>query len=159
VSYAGVSSVLLQLENTPLVAFTVSFLAAFFAILSYRKIPNIEIASRISLPFNVVLIRAATAIGIVLLVTYFAATISPNWSGLFASFLIAILPVLLIIHHTYSANQTWPIIKNYPVGMGGQVSFGLSCYYLYPLIGVKLGTLVALGAALLYLATVALVIA
>jgi hypothetical protein len=64
---------------------------------------------------------------------------------------MTMLPTLLIVHHTYGAPSTHAMIRNIPLGVGSIVVYILAVSVAFPVLGVTLGTLASLAAAMVYL--------
>ncbi len=146
------------LPQKPELMITSTLVACVCAMILFRKIPNLVVQSKVKLSLKVLSIRAVIAVLIVLLITGFAASLGPQWSGLFASFPITLFPLLIIIHNTYSEGHAWSIIKNFPVGMGSLIIYGICASIYYPLYGINLGTIISMLIAVLYLAIIGKII-
>mgnify|MGYP001051802222 FL=1 len=66
---------------------------------------------------------------------------------------------MLIVHITYDKAHVHTIIKNFPLGIGSLIAYGISVSYLYPAWGVGWGTLAAFGIATVYLLVYGAVVA
>ena len=93
---------------------------------------------------------AALAAAIVLAITEAADFIGPEWSGLLVGFPVTLFPVLVIIHLNYSTEDTYSILKSFPVGVPSLVIFAICAQYTFVALGVVAGFLVSMAAALLW---------
>ena len=66
---------------------------------------------------------------------------------------------MLIVHITYDKAHVHTIIKNFPLGLGSLITYGMVVSFLYPSWGVGWGTLTAFGIATLYLLVYGAVVA
>lgn len=121
------------------------------ALVLFRKIENVQILNRVRMTKSVVLFRAALAALIVLVISGLAAWIGPRWSGLLSGFPVSLYPTMLILHFSYGAEPVHTLIRNFPRGMGALWVYILAVTLGYPLFGFGWGTLVAFGAATVYL--------
>jgi hypothetical protein len=117
----------------------------------FRGIPNVAIARSVRFTVTVLLLRASLAAAIIVAITAAAQAVGPAWAGLFSAFPTALFPLMLIVHMTYDKAHVHAIIKNFPLGLGSLVAYGMAVAFLYPSWGVGWGTLTAFGIATLYL--------
>jgi hypothetical protein len=117
----------------------------------FRGICNHGIARSVRFTLAVMLLRASLAAAIIVAITAAAAAVGPAWAGLFSAFPTALFPLMLIVHITYDKAQVHTIIKNFPLGLGSLIAYGMAVALLYPLWGVGWGTLAAFAIATLYL--------
>jgi hypothetical protein len=123
----------------------------------FKKIPNTRIAERLRLGLKVLLFRASLAALVIVVVTGAARLVPPEWAGLFSAFPSTVFPLVLIIHHTYGAEQAHTIIKNFPTGLWALVLYCVTISFAYPALGIYWGTLVGYAVATVYLLTFAAV--
>lgn len=117
----------------------------------FRDIPNLGIARSVRFTLAVLVLRASLAAAIIVAITAAAQAVGPAWAGLFSAFPTALFPLMLIVHMTYDKAHVHTIIKNFPLGLGSLVAYGMTVAFLYPSWGVGWGTLAAFGIATLYL--------
>lgn len=125
----------------------------------FRGIRDVAIARSVRLTPAILLMRAAFAAGIIVAITAAAQVVGPAWAGLFSAFPTALLPLMLIVHMTYDKAHVHTIIKNFPLGIGSLIIYGLSVSSLYPACGVAWGTLSAFAMATVYLLVYGAVVA
>ena len=133
-------------------------LAVFTAVASmvlfvylFRGIRDVTITRSVRLTPLVLFLRAALAAGIIVAITAAAGAVGPAWAGLFSAFPTALFPLMLIVHITYDKAHVHTIIKNFPLGIGSLIAYGISVSYLYPAWGVGWGTVAAFAIATVYL--------
>jgi hypothetical protein len=117
----------------------------------FKKIDNTIIKNKVKLSTKILFIRAIVASVVILLVTSIAQIVGPKWAGLFSAFPTTLFPLILIIHDTYGKEHVHTIIKNVPKGQWSMVIYVISVFFLYPLLGVYLGTLISYLLVILYL--------
>ncbi|HLC78649.1 MAG TPA: hypothetical protein VJH92_05995 [Candidatus Nanoarchaeia archaeon] len=117
----------------------------------FKKIENVKIQNKVKLSKSILLVRIIIAISIILLVTGIAKIVGPEWAGLFSSFPTTLFPLMLIIHLTYEKRHVNTIIKNVPKGQWAMVIYVLAVFFLYPLFGIYLGTLISYSLVIIYL--------
>lgn len=122
----------------------------------FRSIPDARIQQTVQLGPGVLVFRAGLSALIILVITGAAGWVPPSWAGLFSAFPATMLPLVLIIHSTYGAEQAHTIIKNMPTGLWSLVLYSLTLSYVYPQFGIYTGTLMGFGVATLYLMGLAL---
>ena len=93
-----------------------------------------------------------------MLVTGLAEVLGPNWSGLLAGFPFTLFPLMLIVHWSYSPVEVHAIIRAFPTGMGSLIIYMLAVSATYPLLGIGMGTIVALSISGLYAAGLAFMV-
>lgn len=97
------------------------------------------------------LFRASIATASILLITGLAELLGPTRAGLLAAFPVSFFPLMLILHISYGAGVLSTTIKHYPDGIGALAVYALAVTYLYPLLGLHLGTLTSLLCSVGYL--------
>jgi uncharacterized membrane protein (GlpM family) len=117
----------------------------------FRRIPNVAITRSVRFTPAVMLVRAGLAAAIILAITAAARAVGPAWAGLFSAFPTALFPLMLIVHLTYGKAHVHTIIKNFPLGLGSLIVYGVSVALGYPRLGVGWGTAAAFAAATAYL--------
>ncbi|OKH89824.1 hypothetical protein [Thalassospira sp. TSL5-1] len=121
------------------------------SIFLFRAIENVSIAQRVRITRSIVAIRAAIAALIVVAISGAAAIIGPRWAGLFAGFPVTLYPMILILHWSYGLAPVHTVIRNFPRGMGALLIYIVAVSYTYPQFGAGVGTVLAFGAATIYL--------
>jgi hypothetical protein len=116
----------------------------------FQHIPNTIIAQRIRLGPKVLFFRASLAALIILAIIGAAKIVPSNLAGLFSAFPATVFPLVLIIHHTYGAEQAHTIIKNLPTGLWALVLYTLTISFAYPHWGIYWGTLAGYAVATVY---------
>ncbi|HSV94089.1 MAG TPA: hypothetical protein VLH81_13490 [Desulfobacterales bacterium] len=117
----------------------------------FRRVPNVAITRGVRFTPAVLLVRAVLAAAIILAITAAAHAVGPAWAGLFAAFPTALFPLMLIVHLTYGKAHVHTVIKNFPLGLGSLIVYGLTVALGYPRLGVGWGTAAAFAAATAYL--------
>ncbi|WP_051435496.1 hypothetical protein [Shewanella fidelis] len=117
----------------------------------FRHIDDTRVDTKVALTFRVSLLRALAAASIVLLITGIAKTVGTGWAGVLSSFPITLFPFLIIIHLSYGAASVHSVIKHYPYGLGALMIYTLSVSFVYPVLGLWLGTLLSFLFATVYL--------
>ena len=117
----------------------------------FRRIENVTIKNRIKMNHTVLLVRAVVAATIILMVIGVGTVVGPTWAGLFSAFPCTFLPLVLIVHYTYDREHVHTIIKNVPRGLGAVIMYVITVFFAYPAFGVYRGTLMAFGAATIYM--------
>jgi len=117
----------------------------------FKKIENVKIQDRVKLSKSILFVRIVIATSIILLVTGIAKIVGPEWAGLFSAFPTTLFPLILIMHITYQRSHVNTIIKNVPKGQWSMVIYVLVVFFLYPLLGVYIGTLIAYSLVIVYL--------
>lgn len=117
----------------------------------FKKIGDSTIKNKVKLGPKVLFMRAIVASLIILLVTSIAQVVGPKWAGLLSAFPTTLFPLMLIIHNTYGKEHVHAIIKNVPTGQWSMVIYIISVFFLYPLLGIYLGTLISYSFVIIYL--------
>jgi uncharacterized membrane protein (GlpM family) len=117
----------------------------------FRRVPNVAITRGVRFTPAVLLVRAVLAAAIILAITAAAHAVGPAWAGLFAAFPTALFPLMLIVHLTYGKAHVHTVIKNFPLGLGSLIVYGLTVALGYSRLGVGWGTAAAFAAATAYL--------
>lgn len=101
--------------------------------------------------FGVLAFRAGLSTVFVVSIIGLAKVLGPSWAGLLVGFPMTLLPLLLIVHTTYSKEHAHAIIRNFPIGIVGLIIYLLSIPVTFPAFGVALGTIASLSASVTYL--------
>jgi hypothetical protein len=132
-------------------AAAIPILSVFFFYYLFRKIPNVAIETRVAINYRIIFLRALCAAFMILIITGVARLVGPRWAGLFSAFPVTLFPLMVIIHFTYEVRPVHSIIKNFPLGIGSLITYALTVFLLYPVLGIYAGTLISFAAATLYL--------
>lgn len=114
-------------------------------------LPNTPILARVRFGWRVLIFRAGMATSTILMITAIAGNIGAQWTGILTAYPMTLLPLILVIHITYSGNETAAVLKHVPMGLGGVISFCVSATYSLPALGLGWGTTVAYLVAFTYL--------
>jgi uncharacterized membrane protein (GlpM family) len=145
------AKILSQFDLNLVKGFAITTGFVMFFLFQFRKIPNVLVRNKVRFTPFVLIARALAAASLILLVTGLAKTVGPNWSGILSAFPITLFPLLVLIHFTYGKEQVHTIIKNFPLGLGALMVYVVSVHFLYPPLGVGVGTVLSFVAATLYL--------
>ncbi|RED44812.1 hypothetical protein [Aestuariispira insulae] len=140
-----------HLPDQPLIAILSPILAILFFSWLFRHIPDKRIDNPVRLGWRVLAFRAFMAAGTVITITGVAASVGPEWSGLFAAFPITVFPLFLIIHAQYGSDPIAAFVRNFPRGLGALVVYCLTIHYSYGSVGITFGTLLSFLTATIYL--------
>lgn len=94
------------------------------------------------------LMRGLFAGAVVILVTAAADISPPLLAGALAAFPITFFPLLVVLHWQYGAGTARTLIRHYPAGLGALIAHTTVVALTYPTLGITVGTLLALAAAL-----------
>jgi hypothetical protein len=117
-AYFTASALLHALPFSAAGALLLPVASIFLFVFLFRRVPNVPIARSVRFTAAVLLFRAGLAALTILAITGAAATVGPQWAGLFAAFPVALFPLLLIVHRTYGKSHVHTILKNFPRGWG-----------------------------------------
>jgi len=118
----------------------------------FRQAGNVRVRTPAKLTPKLLAIRAGGAALLVSAVSSAAVLLGPAWGGLLMGFPMTLLPTMLIIHLSYTKEHVHSFLGAFPIGLGSLVAYILVVSESFPRFGVDLGTLIALGAAYVYLA-------
>lgn len=94
------------------------------------------------------LIRGLFSGLVVVLVTSAAEFSPPLLAGALAAFPITFFPLLVLLHWQYGAPTARTLVRHYPAGLGALITHTVVVALTYPRLGIAVGTLLALAAAL-----------
>ncbi len=114
-------------------------------------LPNTPIMARVRFGWGVLMFRAGMATTTILLITAIAGNIGPQWTGILTAYPMTLLPLILVLHITYSGNEIAAVLKHVPMGLGGVISFCVAATFTLPAMGLGWGTTVAYLVAFAYL--------
>jgi len=117
---------------------------------------NQAIKLRIRLTIRHLLARAGSSALFVVVVIHLAQALGPAWTGLLVGFPMTLLPLLVVIHITYSRDIVKAMIRQFPIGIFALYLFLLSIPLTFPRFGTMLGMAASLAFAYLYLLTLPL---
>ena len=115
------------------------------------RMVNLRISWRVRMTPGIIAFRTGLSMFFVVSIVALAKVMGPTWAGLLVGFPMTLLPLLLIIHMTYSKEHTHAIIRNFPIGMVSLIIYLLSIPFTFPAFGISLGTIASLSASVIYL--------
>ncbi|MCE5337040.1 MAG: hypothetical protein LLG06_20870, partial [Desulfobacteraceae bacterium] len=115
-------------------------------------VKDIKIDKKVKMGPMLLFVRALIAAVTIVLILSTAKMVGPTWAGLFSAFPNVMLPLMVIIHFSYSSDHTNVIIKNVPKGLASVVLYCFTVSLTYTEFGIYAGTVAAYGVATLYLA-------
>lgn len=151
VGYFAVIWSLHFIELNKFIAILLPIASIFLFLFLFRAVKDVKVKNRVQLSYKVLFIRALFAASIILLITGVASAVGPTWSGLFSAFPTTLFPLMLIVQFTYDKKHVHTIIKSVPVGIFSLVLYSLAVSIVYPIYGIYWGTVIAFGAATIYL--------
>jgi len=95
-------------------------------------------------------IRIILSMSIFILISSLPKFTPPSIAGLFSSFPIILLPLLLIIHINYSYLEARTLVKNAFINIPCVIANSLIIYLSYPVFGIYMGTIIALFGTLFF---------
>ncbi|MFC3231255.1 hypothetical protein ACFOGJ_28665 [Marinibaculum pumilum] len=140
---------LLELGFAAAAGLTLVAIAAAMA--AMHAIPEQAMVRRVRLTPLMLLVRAGTAVAVVLAVTGTADLIGPHWAGLLSGFPLTFFPLLLVIHASYSAQHAHGLLRNFPFGLGSVTAYIVCAHFAFGALGVVAGSAVSMAAGLAYL--------
>ena len=151
-AFLSVALVVKLIAPGPVLAVATTLLAIGLVRLALDAWPPATVGRKPRAGLGELVIRALLAGAIVVNITGLAAVIGPGWAGLFSGFPVVTFPLLLILHLRHGPAQVAAVVRHYPFGVLALVVFTLTVRWAYPGLGIGLGTLAGLGAALVWLA-------
>lgn len=149
--YFAAAAALSMLSFDLVSAFALPALSIVVFTFLVKDIPDMRIDNRVRMSLKLLLVRALIAASTIVIIISTAKMVGPAWAGLFSAFPNVMLPLMMIIHFTYSPEHVYVIIKNVSWGLGSLVLYALAVSVLYPDYGIVAGTVMAYGIAALYL--------
>lgn len=135
-----------------LVSATIIFaVAVVMGTLYLRRIPHAKSPVKAPFTFRTLLIRASFAAVVILLITITPYYVPSQWAGIFSAFPTGILPFLIIVHYTYGDGIFPVFLRNIAWSITTLVVYVFAIYYLYPIYGVGIGTLLGEIISFVYL--------
>jgi len=121
------------------------------AILFFRHIPIDKKSIPKKLTLSTVLFRSLFVTITVLLITGVAKIIGVQWAGIMASFPTGLSPLLIVLAYSYE-NELYPtVLRNFSYSITTLTVFYLLVLWLFPLMGVCYGSLIAYLVCFVYL--------
>ncbi|MBT3304940.1 MAG: hypothetical protein HN377_00495 [Alphaproteobacteria bacterium] len=124
--------------------------ALLFGMVFRARIDNLRISWRVRMTPWVIAFRVGLSTFFVVSAISLAKILGPTWTGLLIGFPMTLLPLLIIVHLTYSKEHAHALIRNFPIGVVGLITYLLSVPFTFPAFGVTGGTLASLGVSCLY---------
>ncbi len=152
--YLVIAYLLSQFSFTLVTGLLLAIICIVISARLFAHIPEERVTQRVRLTFKHLCFRAGMAAFFVAIITGNADLIGPEWSGLLIGFPITFLPFLLIIHITYSHLHAHTVIRNFPVGLGGLISYLALVNLTVMSVGINLAILLGLLGSLAYLALI-----
>lgn len=124
--------------------FVVMILTTIVSLYYFPKVKRINNISpkplRFEIPLRMIMITA-----FVLLVTYFAELLGPNWSGILTPFPVMTATLAIFTHHTQGLPQVRLALMGMYTGVIGFSIFLISIAHFVPAFGLGNGFLIGLG--------------
>ncbi|WP_245806418.1 MFS transporter [Francisella halioticida] len=136
--------------------FIVFILSMIVCVLFFRGvIDNKSIKEKVKLkPVNkikIILFRITLVSVLVLLITGISRSVGHEWAGIFSSFPVMLMSVSIVLIFTYK-DQLFPgVFKHFSYGSSILVIYDLLIFWLYPIMGINLGTAFAYIICFIYL--------
>jgi uncharacterized membrane protein (GlpM family) len=125
----------------------VALAAIAILMIPFNRIRKIQTGANVRVTFKSILVKALFAGSIITAVTAIAGLVGPEWAGLLSAFPATTLPLILMVHHKYSALHLNALLKYIPVGSISIVLYLVAVYHFYPKAGIYLGTMIAYAIA------------
>jgi hypothetical protein len=120
-------------------------------ILFFLKVPKAVVSMPAKNTYFTIAFRATFATCLILGITGITKLVGPKWAGVFASFPVMLGSVSIILIFTYG-NKLFPnVLKHFSYSISILALYFILAYWLYPLIGINLGTLAAYTVCFIYL--------
>jgi len=158
-AYAAATLPLRAIDFTLVPALLTALTAIAAAAFLFRRIENVLVARAVRLTPLVLAVRAGLAALLVTLVIALAEWGGPVITGLLVGFPMTLLPTYLIVHATYGAAPVSTMIRNFPLGLGGLISFLLVIRVVAPAWGPYPAIALGVLAAVSYLAALSMLMA
>lgn len=140
----GVSQLTVSIWVTPWAVLAILILAILYLV----SIPDEQINRAQKLSVSSFCLRITLTVAIFLIISALPHFVPKNYAGIFSSFPIVLLPVMIIIHFNYSAAQARTIAKNAPLGLPSVVAFSTTVFFTFSTLGAFFGISVALLASI-----------
>ncbi|API86828.1 MFS transporter [Francisella uliginis] len=100
---------------------------------------------------KITLFRIILVSSLVLLITGVSKSVGYAWAGIFSSFPVMLMSVATVLIFTYKDELFPRVLKHFSYGISILVIYDLLIFWLYPIIGINLGTVVAYIICFIYL--------
>jgi len=127
------------------------WIAAIISYKIFRRFPYMKIAPKKIAPSKDILFRCLFGGSTVAAVVILGDSAGYLWGGLFSSFPGTITPVLVLLHLKNGKEMSYSVIKSSPIGLSATGLYSCMIWFLYPLYGIFMGTLVSYTAVLGFL--------
>lgn len=156
-AFMVIAFIVREFEFTILTALPVTAGVALLAGILFRRAEDLRVVKPVKLTFWLLVLRAGMSAILVVSVVTFAKILGPVWAGVLMGFPMIWLPTILIIELTYSREHAHAMFRGFPIGIGSVVTYLASVPWSFSTLGVHVGTIVSLGLALIYLASVTMI--
>lgn len=153
VGYGTAAWVLSQFQIPLMVSIPMLCIGVVIVHRMMASLPDNPITARVTFGWKVLAFRAGMATTVIIIITSIAGLVGPQWTGLLTAYPITLLPLVLVLHITYSGAEVAAVLKHVPFAMGSVTSFCLAIVFTLPAFGLWWGVLIAYGAAATYLVT------
>ncbi|APC96362.1 MFS transporter [Francisella frigiditurris] len=153
ISGYGITSLHLNLLS----GFIIFLFSMIVSIFFFRHVPdNKRITGKTKLkPTNKIMIisfRVTLVSSLVLLITGVSRSVGHEWAGVFSSFPVMLTSVTTVLIFSYK-DQLYPgVLKHFSYGVSILIIYDLLIYWLYPILGINFGTVIAYIICFFYLA-------
>ncbi len=151
IGYGIAAWVLSQFQLALAVAVPLMAIGVVIGHRAMASLPDNPITARVTFGWKVLAFRAGMATVVIIIITSIAGQVGPQWTGLLTAYPITLLPLILVLHITYTGAEVAAVLKHVPFAMGSVTSFCLAIVFMVPAFGLGLGILMAYGAAATYL--------
>jgi len=97
-----------------------------------------------------IIIRALFTGSVIATVVFLGRTLNPFWGGVFTMFPAATFATLIILHFYYEPRQLFYFMNSVPLGSISLFIYAVSVMFLFPKIGIWVGTLVSYITSLIF---------
>ena len=139
------SNVIPDIRTTPLLVLPILIIA----ILYFVSVNDHYIEKPKKLSLLSFIVRILLTILIFLIISSLPNYVSKNFAGIFSSFPIVLLPLIIIIHSNYNRFQARTIAKNAPLGLPSVVVFATVIYFTFDLYGIFISIVISLFTSIL----------
>ena len=151
IGYAGAAFLVSQIKLPMWVAIVMVAVVMVIGSKLMAGLPNTPIMARVRFGWRVMAFRAGMATAAILLITGIASNIGAQWTGILTAYPLTLLPLILVLHITYTGSEIAAVLKHVPMGLGGVVSFCVTASYSLPAFGLGWGVILSYVAAFSYL--------
>lgn len=150
-AYVIVSSIITLFEIDLMTGLIIFLLSMIIAIIYFRNIPPIKRGIAAKRTIGAICFRIFFATALIIGVTTSASMIGPEWAGILASFPAMTGSVIIILLYSYKDALYQNVLKHFSYSISILALYELLVMWLYPAIGITLGTLLAYAICLVYL--------